>query len=278
MMKKLTILLLVSALFFGCEEQPVEMLEIIVPPGDKTVLIEDFTGVSCPNCPEGARIIENLRTIYGKDRIIPVAVHTLGFHQLHDNSQYEFRTEKGQQMQDAIDVLFSKPAAAVNRTKNPEDGSRFYNVKERWPDAVAREIATPSELNMGLTLNYNKQSREVTIDITFVPVNDIDVQLNVTALITENGLIDPQTDISEVVQEYVHDHVLRDVITSPEGNPLGTFFTKGEVYETSMKYTIPEDNTLPWWNAENCEIIVFISEATTSSKRVLQTISAKVVE
>ncbi len=276
-MKKYIFLIIISTLFIACEEEPVPMLEVVVPPGNKTVLVEDFTGVSCPNCPEGARIVENLKTIYGKDRIISVAVHSIGFDNLHPNSQYEFKTENGQQMQDHLGTLFSKPAAAINRTISPGDGGRFYTIKEKWPDGIIEELNRPSEINLSIDLNYSPQSRNVDIEITFIPVDDIEVPLNVTAIIAESGLVDPQTDLQGLVEDFVHDHVLREILTSPEGDNLGNSFKKGEIYTRSLStFTIPPQDG--WWVAENCEIILFINESTSDSKRVLQTVSQKVVQ
>ena len=50
---------------------------IYVPPAsaERNVLIEDFTGQRCVNCPAATKKIEELHSQYG-DRIIPVAIHS----------------------------------------------------------------------------------------------------------------------------------------------------------------------------------------------------------
>ena len=40
----------------------------------RKVLLEDFTGQKCPNCPEAAEIAHNLKTIYG-EQLILLTVH-----------------------------------------------------------------------------------------------------------------------------------------------------------------------------------------------------------
>ena len=275
LLNNLAIILLLFALI-SCDEKPVELLDVVVPPGNKTVLVEDFTGVSCPNCPEGARIVENLRGFYGKDRIISIAIHSIGFDNLHPNSKYQLKTDEGQELQDHLGTLFSKPAAAINRTLSVEDGGLFYTVKEKWPDAIITELDRTSELNISMELDYSSSSREVEINVQFIPVVDINTPLHITALIAESGIVDPQSDLQGVVEDFVHDHVLRDLITAPQGELLGSSFTKGEFYNRSFNYTLPPEDG--WWVAENCEIIVFINEFTTESKRVLQSISQDVVQ
>lgn len=50
------------------EVEPVEVA--------KRVLIEDFTGQRCINCPKASEVIENLQKEYGADNVIAVAIHS----------------------------------------------------------------------------------------------------------------------------------------------------------------------------------------------------------
>ena len=45
---------------------------------DKKVLIEDFTGHLCPNCPDAARELDAIRNIYD-DQVIGMAIHVSSF-------------------------------------------------------------------------------------------------------------------------------------------------------------------------------------------------------
>lgn len=72
---RLSCFLFIAVLFNGCSET-----EIIVPKAgeiisDRVVLIEDFTGVKCPNCPNAAREITSLMGRYPKN-VVAVAYHT----------------------------------------------------------------------------------------------------------------------------------------------------------------------------------------------------------
>ena len=84
-MKKITILLLAGLfLVLGCEEASI----VIHPdmendPTDTTdtdsivrqVLIEEFTGVRCVNCPEGSIAIENLLEAYD-EQLVAISIHS----------------------------------------------------------------------------------------------------------------------------------------------------------------------------------------------------------
>ena len=102
-MKKIAFFLFISAfLVLSCEEASV----VIHPdmennPEDTTtenqlrqVLIEEFTGVRCVNCPAGSEAIENLLDSYG-DQLVAISIHAGFFSPPMGESQYDFRTDEG---------------------------------------------------------------------------------------------------------------------------------------------------------------------------------------
>ena len=56
---------------------------IYVKPAEvgRAILIEDFTGQTCNNCPTGTEIINGIVSTYGEDNVIAVGIHSgpLGF-------------------------------------------------------------------------------------------------------------------------------------------------------------------------------------------------------
>ena len=75
-MKKYLLILISILIITSCdvEEGPfITGSNTYVNP-DKKVLIEDFTGHLCPNCPDAARELEAIHDIYG-DQIIGMAIH-----------------------------------------------------------------------------------------------------------------------------------------------------------------------------------------------------------
>ena len=89
----------------------------------KKVLIEDYTGHTCPNCPSAARELEAIHDIYG-DRIIGVAIHvSKSFARPYHISQapqfqYDFRTQWGYDWDNffgisLISAILLNPAALI---------------------------------------------------------------------------------------------------------------------------------------------------------------------
>lgn len=278
-MKHFIYFLLLSACLISCEEEPVPMLDVNVPAGTKTVLIEDITGVKCANCPKGARTIADLVATYGKDRIIPIAIYSnsANLGTPYAESKYNFLTEEGLEIERYIDVLFGQPAAAINRVVGPQS-NRLILLPPSWPPIVEEEINRPSELNMSITTNFDEDTRVLTGTVNFIPVNDINGPLNYTIILTESHLIDYQLDDVNIglVTDYEHNHVFRKALTAPTGNPLGTSFSAGEIVTRDFSFTLPDEDG--WWVAKNCEVVVFATLAGNNERRVLQAAKAYVTE
>lgn len=69
------------------EVEPVEVA--------KRVLIEDFTGQRCVNCPNASEMIESLQEQYGAENVIAVGIHSGPFSKTVTNQPFPLWTETG---------------------------------------------------------------------------------------------------------------------------------------------------------------------------------------
>ena len=104
-MKNLLILFLITITFFSCDkiEGPYKIDNGNGNPIDtntfiKKILVEDYSGHTCSNCPNAARELEALIDIYG-NKIVPITVHAgKTYARPYSSSQapkyqYDFRTK-----------------------------------------------------------------------------------------------------------------------------------------------------------------------------------------
>ena len=77
-MKLYCLLIFASATLLSCShiDESDRLIEVPYAKISKAVLIEDFTGQRCVNCPNAALEIERLKQEYGKDNSVPVAIHS----------------------------------------------------------------------------------------------------------------------------------------------------------------------------------------------------------
>ena len=77
-MRYYSILLLALLAMASCDNVPLDERLTYVEPVEvgKAILIEDFTGQYCVNCPRATEEIERLIENYGDSVVIPVAIHS----------------------------------------------------------------------------------------------------------------------------------------------------------------------------------------------------------
>ena len=143
-MKKYITLLSVILIITSCdvEEGPfINDYNSYVNP-DKKVLIEDFTGHRCPNCPAAAVELVALQEFYG-DNIIGIAVHPNSVFSKPNpitttSYTYDFRTQFGDDIDNIFDITtIGLPRGMVNRIGFDTE---HQLGKDEWAAVVQSEL------------------------------------------------------------------------------------------------------------------------------------------
>ena len=257
----------------GCDEQR-RVIEPFVPAGNRVVLLEEFTGVGCTNCPRGSVEIENLLTQF-PDNLIAVSIHA-GFFadtNIFHFGKYDFRTEEGEFLFGYLGPNLGYPAGVVDRT--PVNGDMQIG-RNQWASAITSEIQIQPAVELSIEKSFNTTTRELVVTISGIGKEAVTGEIRLSALVTESGVIDAQDDAEadpHIVLDYVHNHVLRDMFTPPEGAPLFNDLIVGQTF--SQTYSLILDSS---WVPENMEIVAFASLVNGTSIPVLQAASAHVTE
>lgn len=228
----------------------------------RKVLLEDYTGHKCPNCPEAAALAADLKTSYG-DQLILLTIHA-GYYSTPDASgdfTDDLRTAEGTEMHDYF-AFYAYPSGMVNRTEY--QGQRVL-FKDDWEAAIDALVTVSAQADIVLTSSYNAASRTLTCKAETTFLEDLSGTYNICMLIVESGIVSPQKNEQEVVLDYVHNHVLRASMNGAWGEPVGADGTaiQDELQENEYNYVIPSE-----WVSENCGVIVFIYNADT--KEIVQ--------
>jgi thiol-disulfide isomerase/thioredoxin len=256
-------------LFFACDEKTPEYALIKPVPGDKHVLVEEFTGARCPNCPQGAEELENLKALYG-DQLVIVSVHAGDFAFPYDESKFDFSTADGNALLQLFGNPIGYPSAVINRIK-PENQNQFQQFASKWSSSIAQALQGDLLLDLEQEIVYESTNRELKIKINFLPFTDIPQMLQLSVMITEDHLIDPQADRAHpngIVPDYEHNHVLRTILTRAEGDDLGGNHTALSGLEKSFTFKVPESSS--WWKEEDLHVVSFISIRDGASREVIQ--------
>lgn len=276
-MKKSILFLAIVVLFFGCTETPIMIPEFNFCDSRRVVLIEDLTGVECPNCPKGSEAIEAIANRCPNDILAVVGVHgnflTKPIDKNGIKSKYDFRNPKSIALEEFLKPYLGKPAIQINRRHFPNEDYASVDFIEQWASYIDQELSKPVEIDIVIGKSYNANTRKLDLNVTGTSLITEDGNFQISVYLTESDLIDPQITNTAIIEEYEHKHVLRDMFTSATGDDFTTNIVKGNDYTKNYSYTIPAD-----FVAENMEVVVMISRNKADDKTVLQAQAVKVTE
>ena len=280
-MKKYLILLSSILIITSCdvEEGPfITDYNAYINP-DKKVLIEDFTGHLCPNCPNAARELDAITDIY-PGQIIGMAMHvSTSFARPYPasapNFQYDFRTKWGNEIDESFGISsIGLPRGMVNRIGFPEN----HKIgKDEWASSVANELKKEIDFKIYIS------SDSIDISITSEAQKNINGDYSLVVCLTESNIINWQKDGQNNVEDYIHKHVLRTVLMD-QSLSTSASYNSGQQIEKIIDYdlvsleqfnidyslnTAEEGNgNAGGWNANNMSVIAYIYNNIT--KEILQ--------
>jgi hypothetical protein len=217
-------------------------------------IIEKYTGVRCVNCPNADVTITAATAQYG-DKLIALAIHDSSNFTRPIGDTPRLSSEDGNTWSNFFGVLAAGeyPTALINRTLNgsawdlftPTSGinSRVDNIINQTPKVA---IQTDAANNNG----------SVTINVNLEFLQTVSEPLTLTLLIMEDGIIATQKYPDHEDENYVHNHVLRDVITDVWGADIDCTGASGEKRVALFNYTPASSE----WNLANCHIVAMVSK------------------
>ncbi len=232
--------------------------------GGKTVLVKDFTGVRCVNCPEAAAAVHQLQHELGDDRVFVMSVHA-GFLAQPIGNFPDFTTEEGTIWYGNNN---SNPLFSVNRAALIEGYT--YNIGQ-IDTPVGEELDTPQTFDISIENQFDEANRLLKVDNMLTPVGDITGDFHVTVCLVEDSIVGMQVVPGGVDREYVFRNVFRATLNGADG----TAFANGQLYvneEYHKSFSLVLDST---FNADQCYVMTYVSDKAQDGK-ILQTAVKKV--
>lgn len=235
----------------------------------RKMLIEEFTGHLCVNCPAGHRTLEQLHQHYG-DTLVTVGIHCTRLAEPEPGTlyDYDFCTEAGSEIS-AFYGIDAIPSAIFNR-----------NYEEMgWPRAewtTVAEAIDRSQVYAAVQLinEYDASARKLKANVKVTMLKNYQHPLRLLLFLLEDGVVKPQKDGTQDVEEYVHNHVLRYAFTDPFGYPLGNNMSSWQIGDEELfAAKVSFDGTD--WVPENCHVVAALYDH--ESKEVLQVEQLNVV-
>lgn len=254
-MKKLSLLLIV---LMTCLMQVDAQDFVSTEPQKKNVLIEEFTGRGCPNCPDGHIIANAIHNSY-PDRVCLVSVHSQSGQS--PQSYPNLNTSLSATIFSAFDGS-SIPTAVINRSTAEKQG------RTSWSALAGEELTKDAIVNVDGVVMIDEATRMATIIVEAYYTGDSESSTNyLTIYMVQDNILGFQSNASNNPSQvidgtYSHMHVLRSVVTPTWGDEITTT-TAGTLVKETYSYEIPSTIGSPNGvdvNLDDVNFVAFVSE------------------
>ena len=227
----------------------------------KCVVLEEYTGMSCPNCPLGILAIEKIKSIYGS-RFLPIALHCYPGDQLgtgleNYSNYFSFAGAPSGVLQRSGVISSPMMSDGQDYTFNGLNGEKL------WLDIVQEEMSTPADAEISATAKVNEDNTiEIPCTIRYA-MDTENLNVNLFAAFVENDVIGfQQNNLSGIsdpdlgkfgtggeygksmIYPFYHGHVARGWYGNTIAGTAGlipTTVEAGKDYVATIKTTLPKN-------------------------------------
>jgi hypothetical protein len=238
------------------------VLELDTVKAVKKVLLEDYTGHKCTNCPEAAITARTMEIFY-KGKLLLMAVHAGYYAKPANIGEYtlDLRCQEGDSWDEDFGINSNNPNGMVNR--KVFNGNHVV-APDNWSSSVNSLISLAPDAKMKIFPTID------TITLTVKPViycqflNKLEGAYRITVCVLENGILGTQSNNNASIgpvpdwPDYVFDDVLRGTINGATGEVLTYDVNTDLTYIGNFTYSLNAD-----WDFHNCYILAYIYNAET---------------
>lgn len=224
----------------------------------KNILLEEFTGINCGNCPSAHKIAANL-LLAQENTFYSIAIHS-GYYASPFSDQPDFRTPEGEELDATFASGSGYPCGMINR--HTFAGTSPIMSRSNWT-LCAKEIHQENApVNLYVTSTYSAADAQLTVHVEGYYTADVDAQQNLlTVALTQNNIRGPQSG-GGVGSDYLHQHMLRDYLTPLWGDTISDC-TEGSFFTKDYTYAVPENINDVAVDPAELEVIVFVANDKT---------------
>ncbi len=214
------------------------------------VLVEDFTGHKCGNCPKAHEELALLQSTYGS-KIVPMAIHFGYYAETDGTYTTDFRTPTGDAIGNKFGVT-STPTGLINRVGEEDNKLIDYSA---WDAAISNLITNTPKIGIAIAAQVSANKIDAKVFIKAFDQND--TLLKIQVFVLENHIVDKQLFYDhdpEEIDDYEHKHVLRGSLNGNWGEDLTTIpFKKDVIITKQYSYSINSK-----WNSNNLILVAIV--------------------
>ena len=156
-------------------------------------MIEEFTGVRCSNCPNGAIVLKNIQTA-NAPRVLVAKAH-VGNYGIPIKTDLDLRNPDATTLSSSLGMQ-TQPSAAVDRQLNT--GTDYTFSINQVSGKVISQLAKPTPVNISLEKLVNATLDTINLAATFIFTDTTSRKLAFNIYLLENKVVTHQDSFDVV--------------------------------------------------------------------------------
>lgn len=226
----------------------------------KKVLLEDYTGHFCTNCPDAALIARTLEETH-QGTLLVMAVHA-GFYARMGTGDYalDLQSAEGTAWNNDFNIT-SNPNGMVNRKEI--DGNRII-PPDKWESTVNTLLAESPVAHIRIEPEIDTNTLKITPRVYCHFISALPGSYKLTVCVLESSILGAQKNNNSAIGptpdwlDYEFDDVMRGSLNGANGELLTADADPALTYMGVFNYTL--DDT---WKYKNCSLLAFIYNSET---------------
>ena len=233
---------------------------------NRKAVLEEYTGVGCPNCPSRHRAANEILNANIGDFFI-INIHSGPY--ADPNSYYgiDFRTDYGNALTSQAGIN-AYPSGTINRHVFSGGSAMASSSADDWEAWTEDIVSQESYANIAARATIDTLSRQVELTVQIYYTGNSPQSTNYlnVALLQDNILGYQQGAGANPDQVqgnlYLHMHALRDLLTGQWGEEITTT-TQGSFVEKTYSYTVPDSIREIPVDMDDISFVAFLAEGRT---------------
>lgn len=241
-----------ALLMASCDNIAEEDRLIYVPPvkAARCILVEEFSGQQCVNCPDGSAVLESLQEMHSADTVIVVSFHAeRSVNRDMPAAWTSLCTEEGNKLFDSYGAN-SLPVAVFDRKSGLVDNYQLWNA---YTSAV---LQMPTTLSLTVNTDYSESDRQLTVRVSASQSADATAALSgkLHVWLTEDSVVAEQLLSNGTENNHVFHNIFRSTLNALSGDDITVSTT--DATQRTFTTTIPTA-----YRPENMYVVVFVDNS-----------------
>lgn len=227
---------------------------------NRKILIEEFTGIGCGNCPRAHKTSHEIVESYPGQAFV-INIHQGGY---AANQNPDLRTQWGDALATLVGVK-SYPTGTINRHVFSQTGTLAIS-DGKWKDLAPRILDMASYVNVGAKANIDWNTRKLTVDVeVYYTGNPTATSNRLNVALLQDDIPGDQSSMAAnpdqvIGDRYHHMHALRNFLTGQWGEEL-TDIAQGKLFKQTYTQDLPEKIGNVDLKLEDLSVLVYVTES-----------------